>query len=560
MSYSANSNESGSKVGRELCTAVRSICQRPPLMGRNHGVLLILSVTLSMHVVQPVTAVAQKNDEGKEIVRGLLRALVESQLDREGQRGQLRVTPPPNLVIPSQPTSEMAQLRPLAASFSQESATLSALLNTDSRRSFAVRKNLADVLQLNTTATILKQRADTERDHRNVLPGFRTLNTEWKQISFSLQQCPDLSPQSRQAVERLNRIDAQYCQILGLAEQFDQRELVRAADLLGADYRTLADEVSYATVQSGDQRRLVAGLRRCQEQSQLCANMAADNAPFPSVVAEYQSLHQSWQSLRPQMDQFTGRTILRTVSRIAETHRGIHQLLRLSVPVDDTLVQQLSQTVQRELSELFRTITLEQMLTLRDGRSISTAADTLAGTTQNLADVIVRREDRNVIAEAWLYVDESWQLFAYYAAPIPAPETRRRIDGLAQSLESLRSAIGVAVAYDPRVVSQQAVSLHALADQLQLSVRQWQTRPEQRDSAITRDMNRLETLCREVESLAASGRNRDVTHHKTDEILALWQQLRPRILQCTTAERDVLVRTADSFTPELVRLHIMLSE
>ena len=228
--------------------------------------------------------------------------------------------------------------------------------------------------------------------------------------------------------------------------------------------------------------------------------------------------------------------------------------------MDNALIQQMSENMQRDMVELFRAITLEQMLLLRDSRSISAAADALLGTAQNLGDVIARHEDHNAVVEAWLYLEEAWQLFVYYVGPIRDPGTMGRVDSLAQSVESLRNSLGVAVAYDPRMVSQEAVSLHALADQLQDSVRKWQAQPDQQDATVSRDMNLLEARCRELESLTAGGRNRDAAHHKSDEILVLWQQLRPRILQCRTAERDALLRIADSFTSELVRMHMMLGE
>ena len=65
-----------------------------------------------------------------------------------------------------------------------------------------------------------------------------------------------------------------------------------------------------------------------------------------------------------------------------------------------------------------------------------------------------------------------------------------------------------------RIVSQQAVSLHALADQLQDSVRKWQAQPDQQDATVSRDMNLLEARCRELESLTAGGRNRDAAHRR----------------------------------------------
>ena len=84
----------------------------------------------------PATPPRASAQDGEDIARGLLRALIESQLEKANRKN--RNLPDPFRTPLTQQrgtlTAEMQKLRPVAASFAQESATLAALLNTDARR------------------------------------------------------------------------------------------------------------------------------------------------------------------------------------------------------------------------------------------------------------------------------------------------------------------------------------------------------------------------------------------------------------------------------------------
>ncbi len=360
---------------------------------------------------------AQKNETGKEIARGLLRGLIESQLERQGREiyGPGRPIPPNvgQIPQPQQPTPEMQQIRRSLAALNQESATLSTLVIEESKRNPNLRGLVADAINFQAITAATKQRADRENHHMSLQLTVQSMDQSWRPLAYQLSTVRGVSPALRENTERISRLNAQICQTLGIREQFNSRELVRAADLLAADLGTLADEVSYANSTAANRARLVIRLRRLQEQTTLLANVAVSGAQFPTVVTEYQSLFQAWQALRQELDPFSARTVTQTVARIQTTHRTIHQLLRLEFGFDQILVQRMAESLDRDITELYRTITLEQIMLLPDNRSLPTAADALSGMTQNLADIVARRESLQSVGEAWLYLDEQWQLLNF---------------------------------------------------------------------------------------------------------------------------------------------------
>lgn len=521
-----------------------------------------LTLTVSFGVCTTQQAVAQKNDTGKEIAKGLLRALIESQLERQGREtyGPGRPVPPvvSELPRPVQATPEMIQLRRTLASLTQESHTLSDLAVDEASRNPELRKLVPDTISFHASTTATQLRADRENNHLAIQLPVQSLSQSWKLLAHKLSTTRGLSPAIRQSSDRVSQLEAQLCRTLGIRDQFNSRELVRAADLLAADLHTLTDEVAYAAATTNDRNRLVVRMRRQQDQAALFANLAASGAQFPAVVAEYQNLFQAWQVLRPEIDQFSVRGVNRSVAKIQETHRTIHQLLRLEFGLDQALIQKMAEGVERDLNELFRIITLEQLMSLPDSRSLPASADALFGTAQNLADVVSRREPLQAVGEAWLYLDERWHLFEFYLQPIRSVEIRRRIEGISQSIDSLQDAIGVTVSFDRRAVLQQVATLDGLVEHLQSTVRRWLTHPGQQNIAMANEMQSLTDRCRELGVLAGSSQNPTVLATKCDEVITIWQQLRPKLGACQTDEKESIEQTIDSLIPILIQLRTMM--
>ena len=107
------------------------------------NVCILLCVAVLCSSLFPARAAAQN---GQDIGKDLLRALIESQLEKSrrkngGPNDPFRDPQGNGNLRPGQTTQEMQKLRPITASFAQESATLTALLNSDARRSFKSANN-----------------------------------------------------------------------------------------------------------------------------------------------------------------------------------------------------------------------------------------------------------------------------------------------------------------------------------------------------------------------------------------------------------------------------------
>lgn len=514
-------------------------------------------VTLLLTGPATSTSMAQR---GEDIARGLLRALIESQLDKSDRRNNVAPDPfrPPS--DRRSPTAQMQQLRPVIATYAQECAELSALLQTDGRRSYQVRGVIPEIIRLQASAAALRQTTDTQSDHRTVLDGYRTLNSDWSTASHQLEHCNGLSDQTRGKIRRLTELDAQYCAILSIQEQYDSLETVRAAYTLNADLRSLEDELRHMNSNPATRLNLESRIRRHRQEADHFGRLAGSRVQFQTIVTEYTDLYQSWSAVRAELTHFTDRHIVRDVQRIQQTHRTMHQLLRLEMRQDKQQVLQLIHGLQSGMTHLFQTITLEQLMTLPDADAVTSAADTSFGTLHNLDDIVHRDGPIQEVAEAWLYADESWSLLAYYLEPIRDLETQRRIREVGSTLDALRHTIGVSVSFDRHALIRIASSMEASAVGLQTAIRRWQTHPGNHDRSLQAQAATLVERCHQLETSLISRRPPDELRRKCDEIIVTWQQIRPELRDCNTDERESINQIVNAMTPEMIRMRTMLNE
>jgi hypothetical protein len=514
-------------------------------------------VVLCAVVVQISQASPVLNAQGGEdIAKGLLRALIESQLEKS----QRRAGGSENL-RPGRVTPQMQELRPLTASYAQESATLSALLNTDARRSFEIRRHLQAAIQLQANATALSQRSARQTNHLAMLDEYRGLNSEWAALSHQLDQCRSLSAQARACMKRVSRLDAKYCSLLEIQEQFNKPHLTRQAYTLTAYLRDLVDDVSDTAPRPGaSHNRLLRSLGRLNQEANYFAQLVSRGVPIQKAVTEYQQLFRSWQSVEKELEGYSGKSMARTMSRIRDSHHTIHELLRLEIGIDRNLVLHLVHDVDHGLTQLFKSITLDEMMWLPDADAVAAAADAAYGNVQNLDDLVHREESPEAIAEAWVFAEEAWEVFAFYLAPSPSAQTQAAVRSIRQAMESLKRTMGINIAFNRNDLVKFAWSLENMGEHLVTAIRRWQTHPGNHNRNLVAQTQTLVGHCHHLEQLLVADRNSAHHRHECDEIVAVWQQIRPELKKCDTDERETINHIIGIFTPELVRLRTMLDE
>lgn len=506
------------------------------------------------------SARAQK---GEDVVKGLLRALIESQLERSNRgnnQGQTQFDPRRNPAsTPGRITPGINQLRPIASSFAQEAMTLRTLLNTDAARDFHVRRHLADAIRLQATATAVRQRTASARTEESVLASFQSLNTDWTTLAHELSTCSGISRQTQSCIERLNRLDQQYCQVLGIQTGFDRRQVLQAAYSLSAYCRDLSETLQVGGRVTGRNRTLQRKLTHLCEEVDYFAGLVSQQVQFETAVSEYAELYREWQQVEGLLNRQSDPAILRGIRRIRETHRTLHQLLRMTMQVDPEYVHDLVHELESQQRSLFQSITLEQMMALPDNDLIMVTASELAGAVENMDQLIIRNRNIQELAEAWGFIDHAWNRLAFYLEPIGDPRALAQLSATNDAVRSIQAALGITVEFDRTALLNMASSLEQLSDTLERALSQWQRRPGNHDRTLITKAHQMADIFHSIEQALATNRP-TVNVSQCDQAIRLWQEIRPALKDCNTIEREQFDHLASTLTPELIRFRTQLGQ
>ena len=195
-----------------------------------HGVVTVLAATLLAQWSLCGSPSKLEAQSGKDVGKALLRALIESQLDRDDRRGQFRPGPGQPIPAPVPTTAEMQRLRPIAASLAQESANFSNLLAADGRYNREIRQSATDALRWQASVSALQQRAAIEQDHRRMIEGYRNQSSDCG--AFQEEPACPLQDLFLELVGGFAmQLAPQFCQVF--VEQFHQMKAVKHELRLG---------------------------------------------------------------------------------------------------------------------------------------------------------------------------------------------------------------------------------------------------------------------------------------------------------------------------------------
>ena len=131
---------------------------------------------LILGVARP--ALADDKERKKELVNGVLRILLDSQVERHGLRDERAPLPPPP--PGGRPTVEILEARQRLEVMQREAAGLSLTLQREAETNPAVRGVLADALKFQVRADSVAARSRVLHDHRALAVEVVNLDREWQ--------------------------------------------------------------------------------------------------------------------------------------------------------------------------------------------------------------------------------------------------------------------------------------------------------------------------------------------------------------------------------------------
>ena len=444
-------------------------------VGRRLNVSLFLFVLVFVLAIllEPPAAVGQPRRDGdhrerrRDFVEGLLRTLIDSQLDR--------VLPPepgspPGAVIrpPSRPaTPQLAAARSDLAQFASESGQLAHALHAEAMRLPQVRPLIGDALRVNASAAALVDKCDYAGDLPPIEDDFRQLDSHWRLLSHRLQRTYGLGDACLQHAGRLNELDQALCRRFRIPPQIDRVELARVMASLASELETLLEDVGVELSRSPLRAQLLVEGRKVAQQAGLVSAALTEGTAYGAVVEEYKRFRRLWYPFAARLRSVDNRYLERTVRRVWQHDAAAHELLWLERTIDPQQLLHVTSTLRKSMDELFDRVTLNQLIELRRVDELLPIASELYGLCEYFVICVEDGEEPDMLAEAYRDIEEAWPGFQDRFRPIQSEAVQQTLEEIGGSVVALREALGLRPPVDRQKMAELAGSVENLAENLE---------------------------------------------------------------------------------------------
>jgi len=516
-----------------------------------------LTMALTMGLVLAmvhVGAAQDRNDQRRQFFEGILRTLIESQVDR-GPRPDNGPRIPPGGRNP-----QLEAARQTLDRFSDESGNLLAGLRQEEQVNPAYRAVLGDMVRIKADADVLRQRAAVINAEQ-FSNDYSSIDRQWRVVSHRLRQIPSFDRGCLGHVEKLNVYDQQICDLLGVTPQFDRLELARQIAEMRAYLQTLLEDLAFdARRQPGGQVLVLEGQKLLASVDHL-GQVVAQRATHPVVVAEYQQFFARWRGWASQSRAVDDRHIGRNIRRIHEINDAIHELLWIPKTVDRGELLALVKTLQRDFDYVYAAITLDRLLRHPNPQNVVAGAASLNGSCANLVASLAGQTSLDELVWDFRTLEVEWQSVGGQFASWREPELDQRLAAVQRTMDILSQTLGQELTIDHRDVVALAASIHEGADSLALQMSRLVNVPNQyppqfraSSNAAARD---FQDAAHHFHESIARGAADD--HLKRDclALAAAWQAAQQALAGFNPTQRGFLDQICQPLAPQIAKVQVL---
>lgn len=488
---------------------------------------------------------------------GLLEKLMRDLLESQRQRQEEPVRP--QVVIASADNATTADLRGRLQAFSTETEVLSKALRSEVRKNRAVAPFLVQMVRVKSRADLLNRQYAKTPPQAVVLAGLKELDQEWRDTAYRLGQIPGLSPPCVESIGRLDELCRACVSPYEVFPQLDRREVARLADSLAAELHHLERDIEYAVRSRGQTRGLLIRLQRAEGLAKLISDAAFQNDPSKVVRSTFKRFARDWQPLAAELAGIGDRHVRRSLTAAEERVTALRIQLRVKQEIDRGRLAALALSAQQGVRAACAAVPLSALLDQPAAANLLVAAQDVDREAAAMQACVAAGESDADLTEHWRALNASWSRFESLIDPLTLPKARRPRQDVVGCLNDLRGVIGITNAFDRRVVTQYAAGLASTASEAQRRVALWRTRPGARlDAAMIREADGVIADCQRLHQRCVGEVPPAELAKDCRRLAQRWSDLRPRLLECNTADQRVLRRLSDTGTNQLIQLQAVL--
>jgi hypothetical protein len=526
--------------------------RRTPLQPFGFGCCLFLGAIFSA-AVSPAWAQPAPSSRGADVVDGMVRSLMDSQLPRGNATPASRTASPSN-------DPAIREIRANMAGFAQELAQLVRVLYQDANRTSGIRSLMGASLQLSAQATMIAQQSARESDLAWFAGEFQSLDQDWRQLAFRLRELRDLSDEARRYVDRTDAYHARLTNSLNLTPQFDRSELIRQATMLSTDLLRLLEEVDIEVADTRTRYELLVEGRRVYQQSRRLAVDTEQAISLDAIRTLYNGFQDQWGVFAAKLRPLQLRYVDRQVQRVHEADRTLRELLMLPAEMDRSGLLHLTDLLQRDLDRLMDGVTLRNLAALNTGRDrIVPYASDFYTACGDFADCVRNGESPETMAELYRYLDSNWQRVAEILKQAEPAEARQVYRQLDRAIEEIRKQLQVQPTVDRDQIGWLAAELENRAinlerDMVSLLSARPNNFPAQFRTQSVAAAQAFRNSARQLNRDAVSAQPLTVLQDRTAQLSQQWATLLTIMDRFPAVDRDQLYQTRQQIAPTLINL------
>lgn len=423
----------------------------------------------------------------------------------------------------------------------------------------AIRQHQPDVLRLRANAENLSRRIRTVEDLRRSIADLRTLDSDWRAVSYYLKQLR-LDRTSTDLIARIDATDDQLGKLLQIGPSVDYQALVQKTSALRTAIDRLIEDIDYEFGRTPEGRKLIIEGQRVQQQAAHLSDTAFQQDAYEHVKADFQLFQQSWTPFVANLRKLSSRYIDRDVQQVAQVEREVSGLLWIEQTLDRQQLIYITDQLTRDVDDFFSRAPVKLLMKLPDARMALSTADEFYGNFENFADCVNRGENQAELQDAFTYLDGAWKSFAKVYRPLNSADAQNVLNAIEKDVTELREGLLIQEGFNRTKAAELAALIENLATYLERDTKSWlaKARPPYAAQA-QRDVTDFRYKSRELHEALINGAKLADVRVMNDALFDNWRRVYGHIIQCQTSERPSLAATSSQTTPALVELRTLLA-
>ena len=515
-------------------------------------------LTLGFLVSCAAPLVAQQDN--RQLLDRLLKEYLESELKKMDQKTDPKLggTTP---AAPKRAVDNSREIHTALKSFTRDTDDLALSLSADSRRIDGLNQVLPDLYRLRARSSILADKTQTGNQWSNLLEDIKSIDRDWRTVSFKLDQLQGLTNQQTRLTSRIDQISTDLIEHLDVRPQMNTYELTRTLASLNVDFENLLEEIDFEISDSNDRRDLLIEGRKAQQQVRHMSLLVRDDADYETIKSEYQRFTGIWTPMLSKLQSYDNRYIERSLRRIGESDRAIHELLWLPHEIDRQQLVYMTSLLKKDVDEFFARTPLKLLITLPNPEYVLSTADAFYGVCENFTDIVNRNGSQEDMVDAFRYIEESQGEFITMFKPIRSQAALNVLNAIDQHVHDLRGGLVLEEQFDRRKAVELGASLQNLSEHLHMDTKLWLSHVQVPYERQAEDATaRFSQLAARFHQQALNGSNAEQLLSISDDLYEQWRSVHSYISRSTNEDRAHLARLAAHIGPTLVEIRTLTQD